>query len=241
MNASTSLSSPMISSIPPVKGDFAPPLKALWMAIACLAVCMLAIGGTLIRQQPSAAASIVPLTAAQAMLAESKDVSPVTASHAMPAKKSVAASPATAPSKASAQVTPTSAEAIARRSAQAPATSDEPSNAPAFTCANCGTVEAVTAVTRQGQASGVGVVGGAVVGGLLGNQVGKGNGRAAATVLGAVGGGWAGNTIEKNMKKTTAYSVRVRMQDGTSRTVEQSTAPMVGSKVMLEGSAIKPA
>jgi outer membrane lipoprotein SlyB len=43
------------------------------------------------------------------------------------------------------------------------------------------------------------------------------------------------------MKKTTAYSVRVRMQDGTSRTIEQSAAPMVGSKVTLDGNTMRPA
>ena len=39
----------------------------------------------------------------------------------------------------------------------------------------------------------VGIATGAVVGGLLGNQVGKGNGRTLATVAGAVGGGYLGN------------------------------------------------
>ncbi len=37
---------------------------------------------------------------------------------------------------------------------------------------------------------------GAVVGGVLGNQVGKGKGRKLATVAGAVGGGVAGNKIQ---------------------------------------------
>jgi hypothetical protein len=36
---------------------------------------------------------------------------------------------------------------------------------------------------------------GAVVGGLLGNQVGSGNGRKLATVAGIIGGGFAGNEI----------------------------------------------
>lgn len=36
---------------------------------------------------------------------------------------------------------------------------------------------------------------GAFVGGILGNQFGKGNGRAAATVVGAVAGGVAGNNV----------------------------------------------
>lgn len=39
----------------------------------------------------------------------------------------------------------------------------------------------------------IGIATGAVVGGLLGNQVGKGNGRTLATVAGAVGGGYLGN------------------------------------------------
>lgn len=215
----------------------APTMKALWIAIAFLGMCVLAIGGTLIRQQPDAAAGIVPLTGAQAMLApqslassgnmitETKDDKSLSGnSPAAPATKKVAT--ATNGKTPAAATLPVAQSNASTQSAA---------------CANCGTVEAVTPVTREGQASGVGMVGGAVVGGVLGNQVGKGNGRTAATVLGAVGGGWAGNTIEKNMKKTTAYSVRVRMQDGTSRTIEQSAAPMVGSKVTLDGNTMRPA
>jgi outer membrane lipoprotein SlyB len=108
-------------------------------------------------------------------------------------------------------------------------------------CSHCGVVEAVTPFSREGQGSGVGAVAGGVLGGVVGNQVGKGNGRAVATVLGAVGGGWAGHTIEKNMKKTTAYRVVLRMQDGSSRTLEQTSAPLVGSKVVVEGGVLKPA
>ncbi|MFM7332634.1 MAG: glycine zipper 2TM domain-containing protein [Brachymonas sp.] len=202
-------------------------MKALWLAIAFLGLCVPAIGGTLIRQQPGAAASIVPLTGAQAMLAP-QTLAPLNAdpkvSHPMPANassasaaKKVAAAPSSGPAAPMGAV----------------------ANAPS--CTNCGTVEAVTPITRQGQASGAGMVGGAVLGGVLGNQVGKGNGRTAATVLGAVGGGWAGNTIEKNMKKTTVYSVRVRMQDGSSRVIEQSAAPTVGSKVIVDAGVLRPA
>jgi outer membrane lipoprotein SlyB len=120
-----------------------------------------------------------------------------------------------------------------------------PSKAPttervaAAPCTNCGVVESVVAVKQKGEASGVGAVGGAVVGGLLGSAVGKGDGRKVATVLGAVGGGLAGNEIEKNHKATTVYQVKVRMHDGTVRTLTQSTAPTVGQKVTLEGSQLK--
>lgn len=115
-------------------------------------------------------------------------------------------------------------------------------------CATCGTVEAVTPVQRQGQVNGVavgnttiglGTVAGGVVGGLLGNQVGGGNGKTAMTVLGVAGGAFAGNQIEKNMKKVTVYEVRVRMDDGSVRNMELSSTVPVGSKVIVEGKNLR--
>jgi hypothetical protein len=47
----------------------------------------------------------------------------------------------------------------------------------------------------QNSAVGIGV--GAVIGGVLGNQVGSGDGKTLATILGAVGGGYVGNEIAK--------------------------------------------
>lgn len=47
----------------------------------------------------------------------------------------------------------------------------------------------------QPRYSPVGIATGAVVGGLIGNQVGGGNGRTLATIAGAVGGGYVGNEI----------------------------------------------
>lgn len=91
-------------------------------------------------------------------------------------------------------------------------------------CHSCGVVEAVHAVTQRGQGSGLGAAGGAIVGGLLGNQVGGGNGRKLATVAGAVGGAVVGNQVEGNMKSTTTYQVRVRMEDGKTRTINSSSA-----------------
>lgn len=100
-------------------------------------------------------------------------------------------------------------------------------------CRNCGTVEKVVAVKQKGEGTGVGAVAGGVVGGLLGHQVGGGNGKKAMTVIGAVGGGVAGHEIEKQARATTVYKVTVRMEDGSLRTVTQSTAPAVGSQIKL--------
>jgi len=58
-------------------------------------------------------------------------------------------------------------------------------------------------------------------------------------VLGAVGGGVAGNEVEKRARATTSYQVTVRMDDGSLRTLAQSTAPAVGQKVTVEGSTLR--
>ncbi|MEB0178404.1 glycine zipper 2TM domain-containing protein, partial [Undibacterium sp. CCC3.4] len=70
--------------------------------------------------------------------------------------------------------------------------------------------------------SGLGVAAGAILGGVLGHQVGNGNGRTLATVAGAVGGGYAGNEVEKRNNTNTVYEVKVRMDDGTVRTFPQN-------------------
>ena len=86
------------------------------------------------------------------------------------------------------------------------------------TCSNCGRVESVRTIKTRAQGTGLGAAGGAVLGGLLGHQVGGGNGKKLATVAGAVGGAVVGNQVEGNMKATTSYEVHVRMDNGGSRT-----------------------
>src|SRR4051812_27465977 len=44
------------------------------------------------------------------------------------------------------------------------------------TCSNCGVVESVRSIEHRPNGSGVGAAGGAILGGLLGNQVGSGHG-----------------------------------------------------------------
>ena len=108
----------------------------------------------------------------------------------------------------------------------------------AASCPTCGVIEAVQAVKRKGEGTGLGAVAGGVAGAVLGHQVGKGHGRDAMTVIGAVGGGVAGHEIEKQARATTVYEVRVRMEDGTLRTLERATAPQVGQRVRMEGKAM---
>lgn len=244
--------------------------KPLWAAVGVLSICVLAMGATLVhvskRSEPLAQASIplisattsAPISAPSSpagMITEEKMIEkPIVAGTqsaqsapktvAKPTSPTAAKTPRTA---ATPPATPVNAPVVVT---QAPdAATPAPVAAPVIVaqapvkpiCANCGTIEAVTPITKKAPGSGVGAVAGGVLGGVVGNQIGKGSGRTVATVLGAIGGGVAGNAIEKNMKKTTAYEVRVRMEDGSSRTIEQSSAPAIGSKVTLDGNAIKPA
>ncbi len=111
-----------------------------------------------------------------------------------------------------------------------------------YACDSCGTIAAVRATEVKGEGSGLGAVAGGVTGAILGNQIGNGNGRAAATLLGAAGGAYLGNEIEKGTKTVTRYTVTVQMNDGSVRTFQRSALPefRVGQKVRVEGDTLRP-
>jgi outer membrane lipoprotein SlyB len=236
--------------------------KFLWGAIGALSVSTLALGAVVLHQQtktaapeapievlaistPAAATPVVtappsvvaPDTASNSVHAEKKQSKPTSAqeNQAPRATKIIAQQPA-----AKAPTTPVVAPAPAEPPV---ATAQAPAQAPAkVACTQCGVIEGVTPIQRESaNPSGAGAVAGAVLGGLVGNQFGGGDGKALATIAGVLGGGWAGNTVEKRLKKDTIYQVDVRMEDGSLRTVEQSTAPTIGQAVTLDGNRISPA
>ena len=71
---------------------------------------------------------------------------------------------------------------------------------------------------------------GAVVGGLLCNQVGGGNGKKIATVAGAVGGGYAGNQVQGRMQSNDTYSTT----ETRCNTVTDSQDKVVGYDVKYD-------
>ena len=91
-------------------------------------------------------------------------------------------------------------------------------------CKGCGVVESIREMKQRGDGTGLGAVGGAVVGGLVGNQFGGGSGKKITTVAGAVGGAFAGHQIEKEVKATKSYEITVRLDDGSAEVVNTSTA-----------------
>lgn len=85
----------------------------------------------------------------------------------------------------------------------------------------------------------IGTLGGAVIGGLLGNTVGGGTGRTLATAAGAVAGGVAGSAIEGAVNRTNGVQLVVRKDDGKSIVVVQKNGDKPfsqGQRVMLIGS-----
>jgi outer membrane lipoprotein SlyB len=110
-------------------------------------------------------------------------------------------------------------------------------------CANCGNIESIRTITTRASGSGVGAGAGAVLGGLLGHQIGGGTGQQLATVAGAVGGAVVGNQVEGNMKATTSYEIRVRLDDGKVRTFHQHNTPAwrTGERVRIVKGSIQAA
>ena len=221
----------------------------LWAAVAVLGAATLAMGAMLLRSNAvpvSVATEPVPL-AAQAPAAEVSvpvlQRKPAAGSAGASAHPPAATAQKPAPKDQNKpdpkpQQVPTEAAPTAVVTTE-PVAKPVERILPAPVCTVCGTVEAVTAVQREPESgSGVGVIAGAAIGGLLGNQVGGGTGKDLATIAGMVGGGWAGNTVEKKMKRETFYQVAVRMEDGSLRKLEQKAAVAVGTKVTVNGSTL---
>jgi outer membrane lipoprotein SlyB len=109
-------------------------------------------------------------------------------------------------------------------------------------CRDCGVVAGIRPVSREGQAGLVGTLGGAAVGGLAGNQFGRGQGNVAMTAIGVVGGALAGREVEKRVNSTTVYQVTVNMDSGGTRelAIDSAGGLAIGARVRVEGGNLVP-
>ncbi len=235
--------------------------KPLWIAVGVLSAAVVALAGTMLYMQthpkdikavlaPSgmveerdlAALSANPATGSAARLNAVQDEveKPIVVKKAPPpAKTAAVAKPEPKPLVKAAPAVAVASPAPAAIPAPVIAQTPTPVVVPKPICLQCGTVESATAIMRAAPVSGVGVVAGGVLGAVLGNQVGGGSGKTAATVLGAVGGGWAGNEIEKRVKKETVYEIKVRMENDSTRTFELAAPVSSGAKVTAEGNSLR--
>jgi len=119
-----------------------------------------------------------------------------------------------------------------------PATTETTRVASVPVCTTCGTIDSFDAVQVAGTTNGIGAAAGGVGGAVIGSQIAGRHNKTLGGVIGAIGGGLLGNAIEQHQRTTTMYDVHVRMNDGTMRTVRQSTIPQVGSRVSVEGNTL---
>lgn len=187
--------------------------KAVWAAFAALALTTAALGGALVEKSASMHSVGVP------------GRSELPARSAGPAEAGNAQAMAKANGEAATRQYAVPAQVVAQ--------------APQQRCSSCGTVESVHAMKVKGKSTGLGVVGGALAGGLVGHQLGGGSGKTALTIAGAAGGALAGREVERNVRASTVYSVRVRMQDGSVRTFHQSTPVAEGTAVQVQGKRLR--
>lgn len=216
-----------------------PALKWMWAAIGVLGVSVLALGAMLVVQHRSPATagsataptqlSATPRTPDAEVIDEERPQAPVQyaqgaiegeANHRPPA--ALGAAGRSGPVAGGSMVPGGAGPAQAVRDT-------------APVCRTCGHVESVQAVQQAAPATGVGAVAGGVLGAVVGNQIGKGSGRTAATVLGAVGGGYVGHKVEERSRTHTVYQIAVRMEDGSLRRFQRAEAVAVGTLVTLQG------
>ena len=215
--------------------------RALWIGIAAVAVTAAGIASALAFRGAPAEVPPVTTTAAVAPATTTTPPAPDGAT-AQGTARVAPREPAPVIDEPVERPAPKPARAATSTHRAAPATPVEPAPEPvraAAVCATCGVIESVQAVKQEGEGTGLGAVAGGVLGGVVGHQFGGGGGKKAMTVLGAIGGGVAGHQAEKTVRSTTVYSVRVRMDDGTVRTLTQSQAPAVGARVQVEGSTLR--
>lgn len=106
-----------------------------------------------------------------------------------------------------------------------------------------GVVQSIELVQQEnasgGSDIGLGTIAGAVIGGVVGNQIGGGRGKTVATVAGVAGGAYVGHQLEKDNRqqaRVDAYKVTVRMDDGSYQALMQNTDTnfRVGDRVRYE-------
>jgi len=213
----------------------------LWVAAIAVIVASLAAVGAIFGWIPGTGArNAEPLASASAPQALPGET-PSTSLVATAPAATTTTTPTTTPSKTAPIERPvhkSKPHPVARDDAR----NDDYRPAPvAAVCTDCGTISNVRAIQHEGEGTGLGAVGGAVIGGVLGNQVGEGNGKRAARIGGAVLGGLAGHQVEKRVRSNTSWEVDVRMNDGSTRTVSYSQQPtwQAGDAVRVDDGEIR--
>ena len=205
--------------------------RGVWIGGGLMALTIIALATTLVVKHNDA----LPDSAATPLVSTTTPGAPTTQ------QSSVANGPAVVAqqgSTAPAHETPRPVHHTPTHNSAGNASNESQQVAAAPVCTTCGVIEGYSAVQVKGQNNGVGAVAGGLGGALVGSKIAGRSNHTLGGVIGAVGGGLLGNAIESHERTSTAYDVRVRMDDGTVRTLRQASIPNVGAHVSVEGNAM---
>lgn len=197
--------------------------------LACVAGVLTALAAC--SQSPQAPAPAAPDAAPNAATAPTP--APAATAPTPEAAPTAEPAPAPAPKKTVHKARP--ASAASSGSGTTASGMPAPPRTPMTVCSNCGVIESITPVKEEGKGTAIGVVAGGLAGLAVGNQIGDGNGKTIAKIAGAAGGALLGNKIEKKVRATTHYDIKVRLDNGTETTVRQENEPTlaVGAAVQV--------
>jgi len=206
--------------------------RGIWIGGGLMALTIVALATTLVVKSNS---STPDATAQAAVTVPAGDTAATTTPPTVVAQQSI--TPANESTRPVHHATPSHNETHATNSTSATPAPQQVAAAPV--CATCGVIDGYSPVQVQGQNNGVGAVAGGLGGALIGSKIaGRGN-HTLGGAIGAVGGGLLGNAIETHQRTSTVYDVRVRMNDGSIRTVRQAKVPTVGQRVDVEGNTLR--
>jgi len=206
--------------------------RGVWIGGGLMALTIVALATTLVVKSNNSAPD-APSPQAVASL-PANDATSTTTNPPVVAQQAI--TPANESTRPAHHTTPSHNESHATNGGSATPAPQQVAAAPV--CATCGVIDGYSAVQVQGKNNGVGAVAGGVGGALLGSKIAGRNNHTLGGAIGAIGGGLLGNAIETHQRTGTAYDVRVRMNDGSIRTIRQSTVPTVGQHVNVEGNAL---
>ncbi|MES2257324.1 MAG: hypothetical protein V4724_02340 [Pseudomonadota bacterium] len=115
-------------------------------------------------------------------------------------------------------------------------------NAKPESCSDCARVTEIAAGEKKGEPGPIGEIAGGVVGALLGNMAGGGNGKKAIAAAAGAAGAYAGGKVEEKIKTVKFWTVKVQYDDGTdgSFTFDKQPAFAVGDVVRKVKDGIVP-
>ena len=104
-----------------------------------------------------------------------------------------------------------------------------------------GRVIEIQVISEQSRTTGGGALLGAVLGGVVGHQLGGGSGKNVATGVGVIGGALVGNEVESSKTADSEiYRVTVRLDNGRSQSFDYRHIDnlQVGDRVRIENQQI---